>query len=216
MSFDRVAPHYRWMERLLAGEKLQQCRTAFLRECERAQTVLLVGEGHGRALEVFLRAMPGARFTYVDQSGGMLRQTRERLKRSGLPESSVQFIQNDIMEFRPEKRYDLLVTNFFLDCFPAATLAKLIPRLAKMLEADALWSLSDFQVPSSFFGGIRARAILFLAYRFFRAATGIPAGKLVPPQPFIRACGLEYLGRKNFDGNLLYAELWRTTPRAAS
>src|SRR5439155_22241467 len=32
MSFDTLAPHYRWMEFILAGKKLQRCRTAFLDE----------------------------------------------------------------------------------------------------------------------------------------------------------------------------------------
>ena len=30
MSFDRLAPHYSWMERVLAGRELHKCRTAFL------------------------------------------------------------------------------------------------------------------------------------------------------------------------------------------
>ena len=29
-SFDLLAPHYRWMEFVLAGRKLQECRTVFL------------------------------------------------------------------------------------------------------------------------------------------------------------------------------------------
>ena len=44
MSFDLLAPHYRWMEFILAGEKLQRCRTAFLDELPAARNILLVGE----------------------------------------------------------------------------------------------------------------------------------------------------------------------------
>lgn len=32
MSFDLLAPHYRWLEFVLAGNKLQRCRTAYLAE----------------------------------------------------------------------------------------------------------------------------------------------------------------------------------------
>lgn len=30
MSFDRIAPHYRWLEAILAGNVLQRARTAWL------------------------------------------------------------------------------------------------------------------------------------------------------------------------------------------
>jgi hypothetical protein len=55
MSFDRLAPHYRWLEWVLAGRKLQRCRTAFLDEIGRADATLLVGEGNGRFLGELLK-----------------------------------------------------------------------------------------------------------------------------------------------------------------
>src|SRR5712671_6722984 len=50
VNFDVLARHYRWMELVLAGEKLQRCRTAFLGEIPAARNILLLGEGHGRCL----------------------------------------------------------------------------------------------------------------------------------------------------------------------
>src|SRR5947207_3033135 len=50
MSFDLLAPHYRWMEFLLAGEKLHRGRTAFLDLIPPPEKILLAGEGHGRCL----------------------------------------------------------------------------------------------------------------------------------------------------------------------
>ena len=61
MSFDRLAPHYRWMEAVLAGGKLQRCRTAFLNEVKDARHALIVGDGNGRFLSALLRANPSVR-----------------------------------------------------------------------------------------------------------------------------------------------------------
>ncbi|MGN6555808.1 MAG: hypothetical protein ACTHLW_19040, partial [Verrucomicrobiota bacterium] len=68
MSFDILATHYRWMEFLLAGEKLQRCRTAFLDRVTAANKVLIVGEGHGRFVVEFRRRFPKPHLTILDAS----------------------------------------------------------------------------------------------------------------------------------------------------
>ena len=44
MSFDALAPNYRWLEFVLAGDKLQLCRTAFLDDIPQAGNILLLGD----------------------------------------------------------------------------------------------------------------------------------------------------------------------------
>ncbi|MEO6787625.1 MAG: class I SAM-dependent methyltransferase, partial [Chthoniobacteraceae bacterium] len=99
MSFDRLAPHYRWMEWLLAGGKLQHCRTAFLHAVPPPRSVLMVGEGNGRCLVELLRAHPDAHVTCVDASARMLDRARARLRAHGLGGSAVEFIHADIREW---------------------------------------------------------------------------------------------------------------------
>src|SRR6202008_2184922 len=81
-GFDLLAPHYRWMEWMLAGPKLQRCRTAFLHAIPSPQSVLLLGEGNGRLLVELLRRYPGAQVTCVDASARMLGCARARLRAS--------------------------------------------------------------------------------------------------------------------------------------
>ena len=73
MSFELLAPHYRWLEWVLAGNTLQRCRTAWLDRVASAPAVLLLGEGNGRFLAECRRRLPQARITCVDASGRMLR-----------------------------------------------------------------------------------------------------------------------------------------------
>ena len=65
MSFDLLAPHYRWMEWLLAGGKLQRCRTACLGMIPAPAKVLIYGEGNGRFLAALCREFPEAEVTSV-------------------------------------------------------------------------------------------------------------------------------------------------------
>jgi len=117
MSFDRLAPHYSWMEWLLAGRKLQICRTAFLQEALNAQSILLVGEGHGRFLAEICRAAPNTSISCVDASAEMNHIARRRLERAGLVHPELEFHSVPVLEFDPKRIFDLVVTQFFLDCF---------------------------------------------------------------------------------------------------
>jgi ubiquinone/menaquinone biosynthesis C-methylase UbiE len=207
MSFDRLARRYSAMEWLLAGRKLQTCRTAFLEDAARARSILLVGEGHGKFLEVLCRAAPEATISYVDASVEMGRVARARLTTH--EQNRVLFHSIPIMQFEPGQKFDLIVTHFFLDCFAEEELGAVIERLAHFLLPEAAWIIADFQVPRQGWRRWRAQAILALAYSFFRMATQLAARRLVSPQALLQAQGLNLETRLEFNFGLLYAELWK-------
>jgi SAM-dependent methyltransferase len=209
MGFDFLAPHYRWMERVLAGGKLQRCRTAWLPAVTGCQSVLLLGEGNGRFLGECVRALPNAVFTCVDASGAMLGLARERWLRRGGLDSRVTFIQADVLDWVPESScYDLVVTNFFLDCFRSEQLELLARRLAGATVQGAKWLLSDFCEPAGGWQRLRARWILSSMYAFFRATTALPARRLTPPDLALRKAGFALSQRRYFEWGLLHSDLW--------
>jgi ubiquinone/menaquinone biosynthesis C-methylase UbiE len=212
MSFERLAPHYSWMERVLAGGELHKCRTAFLDQTRAARRALLLGEGHGRFLTELRRINPEAEIDCVEESPGMIRAARERLAREGLSDERIRFHAASVTNasvLETTARFDLVGTHFFLDCFPEAVLEPLVERIAGTLSPDGIWVLSDFQIPPGGWRALRARWVLRLAYLFFRVATRLPARHLAPPQPFLLRNGLRKEGRAEFNYRLLYAELWR-------
>ena len=210
MSFDRLAPLYRWIEWLCAGEKLQRCRTACLPLIPAPRRVLLMGEGHGRSLTALLRAFPEARFTCVDASARMLDCARASLHTHGLSSHTVEFIHADIHEWpAPARQFDLVVTHFFLDCFPADQLPEVVRTLTAAATPEARWLLADFRVPAAGFAKWRARAILWSLYLFFRQTTRLSASRLTPPDPFLRQCGFVPRARHLFEWGLLHSDLWQ-------
>src|SRR6478672_3243477 len=82
MSFDILAPHYRWMEAVLAGDKLQRCRVHWLGAVQHCRRALLVGEGNGRFLQVCAERLPNTHFTVVDASPKMLREAELRWRKA--------------------------------------------------------------------------------------------------------------------------------------
>lgn len=209
MSFDRLAPHYRWMEYVLAGEKLQRCRLAWLDKVLDCRDVLVVGEGPGRFLEVCAHQLPQARIVCVDASRAMLARARAAWEKASREPERAEFIHASLPEWRsPVAAFDLVVTQFFLDCFSEPLLSQIIANLAAAAKPAARWLLADFQIPDSGFGRLRSRVVLALAYQFFRAATRLPARSLSAPDAALCARGFRRQARGTFDWGLLRSELW--------
>ena len=215
--FDRIARLYDIMEAVLAGRKLERCRMAFDAELSGIRHALLAGEGHGKFLASLLHRNPQAKITCVDASARMLDIARDRLLREHLPMDRVEFIHADILEWQAAPgTYDLIATQFFLDCFTEKQLAQVIPHLAAAGCGNARWLVTDFQIPARGWQRIRARIIHWLMYRFFRSVTNLPASALTPPQDFLRKSHFTRLSHREFEWGLLYAELWQrnTDPTA--
>ena len=208
MSFDRLAPHYRWMEAILAGELLQRCRTRWLAEVRDSHRALLAGEGNGRMLGACATALPECEFTIIDQSEAMLTQARRRWERIG-GKQQVNFQCADLRDWRVETAgFDLVITNFFLDCFTSSELPRVIANLNAAASIQSRWMVTDFCVPPSGWRRLRARLVLALAYGFFKAATGISAGQIVSPDATLSAAGFALQRREWFNHGLLHADLW--------
>ncbi|MBE2285264.1 MAG: class I SAM-dependent methyltransferase [Prosthecobacter sp.] len=209
MSFDLLAPHYRWMEAVFAGGRLQRCRTALLGTISPPRNVLIYGEGNGRFLCELLRRFPEAQVTVVEASGVMIQLARERLRNSGLARAAVRFVQADALEWMPPAAsFDFLVTCFFLDCFREDELRRLMPQIASAATSDARWLVADFQIAGDHVWCWRNRMIVRFLYAFFRWATHLSGRALIDPTPSLHAAGFVRVQRLEMSHRLLSAELW--------
>jgi ubiquinone/menaquinone biosynthesis C-methylase UbiE len=211
-DFDWLAPHYRWMEWLLAGRKLQRCRAAFLPAIPAPRRALVVGEGHGPFVAALLKAYPEVRCTCVDASARMLEAAKGQLRASEIETTRIEFVHADILNWTGTGQYDLIATHFVLDCFRPDQLDRVSTHLREMAAPGAHWLLSDFQEPAKGPAKWRARAILEMMYLFFRWATDLPASELTPPDSFLSRNGFLLQQREVFDWGLLHSDLWVLSP----
>ena len=210
MSFDVLAPHYRWIEFVSAGDKLQLCRTAFLGRIAAPANILILGEGNGRFLLECRRKYPHAKITVVDASARMLARARKRLIGQGLNCDRIEFTCADALTWTPpERAFDLIVTHFFLDCFRSKQVELLIAMLARAASPKANWLLGDFQCAPTGLPRYRSRLILWLLYRFFRLATRLPATTLTPPDIYLNQHGFKLCEREVYDWELLHSDRWQ-------
>jgi len=217
VSFDRLAPHYGWLETAAFGGALQRSRTCWIESLSAPKSALVVGEGNGRFLCELVKAHPGTSIDCVDASPRMLERARNRLVRSS-PASAenVRFLREDVRSWVPARSYDLVVTHFVLDCFRHEDVRRIVEVLARAAAPGAEWLLSEFTVPERGWSRLAARALIAVMYALFRVTAGIEAKTLVDPTPYLRQNGfVRASSRANFAG-MVRADLWaRNAPRGA-
>ena len=210
MSFDRLAPHYRWLEAVLAGGKLQQCRVAWLNEAQHCRRALVVGEGNGRFLAACAKRLPETHFTVVDSSARMLELAQTNWLHAGGTASHAAFVHAVLPGLNLSSgSFDLIVTHCVLDCFQSDQLAQVISELAELATPDATWLITDFAVPERGLARWRAQIILWLAYTFFRLTTDISACSIIAPAPWLESAGFARKRSLQKEWGLLYSELWQ-------
>lgn len=208
MSFDTLAPFYRVLELFTAGGKLQRCRTAFLGKIPVPRKILLAGEGHGRFLPECVKWYPEATIVMVDISARMLEIARRRVV-----SERVEYVCEDFLDWNgPSGEFDLIVTNFFLDCFPEDPLALVVAKLGMLATPEANWLLADFEIAPTPLAGLRSRVIVGMLYAFFQSVCGLRAKKLVPPDKAMRTAGFSQVMRETYEWGLLKSEWWQRIP----
>jgi SAM-dependent methyltransferase len=190
------------------GPLLQWCRTVHLdklRDCKRA---LILGDGDGRFLVELLKANPEVVVDSIDSSRGMLKLALNRVSETGHA-ARVRFIEADAcVNNSPEHTYDLIVTNFFLDCFTPKQLKPLVERVAAAATLDAIWLEGDFRIPARGWPRKLGQAVVSAMYLFFAFATRLRARWLIEPAPLLEAREFRLRSELSRLSGFLSSRLW--------
>jgi len=210
MSFDGVAPFYRGMERFLAGGILQKARTCHFDRLQAARSILIVGEGIGRSLEVLIPQAPLADITVVEASGGMIEVAHKRLQKGNLPTARVCWHQADIRSWDIAARsFDAVITPFVLDCFIRDDVDAVVSHIAGSVTPGGQWLHADFQIPPHGWRRARARLIHALMYRTFRTLVHLESREATPVAPYLQRSGFQLEAQAEFCARLIRSEVWR-------
>ncbi|HEX4769717.1 MAG TPA: class I SAM-dependent methyltransferase [Bryobacteraceae bacterium] len=212
MQCDRIARPYRWFEYIAFGRALERCRFRYLPAVQHCSNALLLGDGDGRFLCELAAANPAIQLDSVDSSLGMLREARQRAQRRGIANPRrIQLAHSDAFRYSlPPNRYDLVVANFFFDCFSTISVEELVKRILPACRAKAFWVISEFQQPAAGWRAWHARVWLTTMYCFFGLTTGLATRRLPNYAKVLEGAGLQLLSKTTSRTGLISAELWRT------
>ncbi len=105
--------------------------------------------------------------------------------------------------------YDLVVSHFFLDCLTTEEIRALAVKLHDAVSPSAMWIVSEFAVPCSWFGRFVARPLVWLLYRAFGLLTGLKIRRLPDHHVALRNAGFTLTRRQCWLCGLLVSEMWR-------
>jgi len=164
-----------------------------------AGKVLLVGDGDGRFLEVFLKAVDDVCVDYVDLSEGMMRLAKRRVS-----SERVRYFTEDFREWEGEK-YDAVVAHFFLDGFVEEDLGEVVEKLCVSVRSGGVMVVSDFDPNIAWWGRLWV-CVMRLFFRFFG---GVRIGEVERYDSFFKKRGLEKISEFEILKGFVYSVMFQ-------
>lgn len=120
-------------------DEMVECIIALL-ETHAPQNLLDIGAGTGSVSAQILERCPAARVTAVEPSEEMLAEAQARLQPYG---DRAELVRADIREFRPDRRYDAVLSNLVLHNLPRADKKQLLCSCRDWLEPRGCFIWGD-------------------------------------------------------------------------
>jgi ubiquinone/menaquinone biosynthesis C-methylase UbiE len=211
-NFNRLARVYRWMEWFSFGPLLWRCRCTFLDAMKDRHAALVVGDGDGRFTSHLLAENSQIAIEAIDASEAMLDQL---LVRAGKNARRVRAILADARRPIPlNRRFDLVVTHFFLDCLTTKEVESLAKNVCRKLEPGAVWIVSEFAIPDNLYGRLFALPLVSALYLAFGLLTGLEVRRLPRHREALQRAGFILIQERKRLFGLLVSEKWQAVRSA--
>lgn len=198
-GFDRLAPVYDVLARIVIGSGIRKSQLHFLNHLTTKNKLLILGGGTGWILPFILETNPTLQIDYIDMSSKMIERARKKVRE----DSQVRFIVGT-EENIPEIDYDCVITNFYLDLFNDTKLQSVIFRIKKSLGSGANWIATDFVNEKMWHVGV-----LTIMYRFFQLTTGLKTLNLPLWEQGLRIAGGTQLETKKYSMGFIKSTVLR-------
>jgi ubiquinone/menaquinone biosynthesis C-methylase UbiE len=168
--YDSIARFYDQLAKLAFGDQIIDSQVRFLRSIPDDSSVLILGGGTGWIAKELLKIKPGCSITFIDASAKMISLAKAKNYSLWANIAFVHGTEDDI----PAGHYDVVITNFFLDLFSPKELDLVLKKIKARLVLKAIWLVTDFQKPKTFWQKI----VLAFMYLFFGLVTRLKNHRL--------------------------------------
>lgn len=201
-EFNRVAPVYDPLKRVVFGSAIYRSAIQYLDEIPAGGKVLVLGGGTGEVLSALMESNPSCKIWFIEASSEMLRRAQKRVLH--LP-NEIAFIHGTERDIPEGIRFEAIHTSFFLDVFPDEELPALCNHLASVLHPDGVWLVSDFVDSGRRWHG----HLLAAMYRFFNRVSGVRTNSLPLWQEHIRNAGWQVTASRLFYAAFIKSAVYR-------
>jgi tRNA (cmo5U34)-methyltransferase len=198
-KYNIIAPYYDFLAQLVYWGSIERANTAFLDAVPANATLLIIGGGTGKSLELL---NPQLELDYLEPSSKMIGKAR---KRSSPRNTS--FILQTFEEFAPNKKYDFVVCPFFLDQFKSHDLPGILTKIDCILKPEGQVLVSDFNIPKGPFKIIK-QVLLNTTIGFFRVVTGLKIRRLENISNAMEKNNFRCTNSKAFYFGMIFSSTW--------
>jgi ubiquinone/menaquinone biosynthesis C-methylase UbiE len=161
-GFDRLAPIYDLLARIVIGKGIRTSQLHFLTHLQEKRALLILGGGTGWILPFIFKLNPTLHIDYIELSKKMI----GKAKRNARADQRIRFIEGT--EATISGKYDCIITNFYLDLFTSDELYGVVRKIKSNLQPNSCWVATDFVSDRKWHC-----IMLWIMYRFFKMTTGL-------------------------------------------
>ncbi len=206
-EYNKLAPYYDFLARLVFGKSLLRAKLHFLHLLPKRAKICLIGGGTGHVLLQLLKNNPHIQIVYLEKSSKMIALAKQKLNQNMV--AQVRFVEGDASNLDGEEKYDVIITNFFLDQFSEHRLAILMKSLNNRLQSGGLWLFTDFVLAKSSKNYWWQLPLVKFMFAFFKLTVNIESNKLPEFNLFFQALNLEINNERYFLKKLLVTRIYK-------
>lgn len=167
--YNTISPFYDSLAKLIYFNNIYKSQLANISKIPHDASVLFIGGGSGKVLNCILKNKPRVKVTYIEYSEKMLEKAKENCHYS----NQVDFVlgnENSI----PSKKFDSIITFYFLDLFELETQKQIHNLLNEHLKINGLWLVADFNPAHNWW----QKVLEYCMFLFLKWTTNIDAKRI--------------------------------------
>jgi SAM-dependent methyltransferase len=188
-QFNKIAFVYDMIAALVFGKSIKRAQEYFLKDVPDTSIVLILGGGTGWLAKELLKKKPNCRIVYIDASSKMIELARKKTGNS----AQINFIHGTEKDI-PQIKFDVVITNFFLDMFELGSLSNVTGRIKSSMEKDSIWIATDFIDEGKWW----QKMLLKLMYAFFNRVSKIESRALPDWQDAIKVQAMKGVETRSY------------------
>lgn len=198
-GFNKIASVYDRLAKTVYGNSIIDAQKYFLDKITGHSKILILGGGTGWILQEIFEHKPDVEIYYIEASSKMILLAKEKID-----DKKIHFIHGTENDIPQQIRFDVVITNFYLDLFSDDSIQSVLQKIKTSLSPKAQWIVTDFVNEKNW-----QRFLLKVMYIFFRLASNIESKKLADWENKILTVGGKEIGSKKFYKGFINTKLFQ-------
>ncbi len=195
-SYDKLAPFYDRLKKFVFGITIIEAEQVYLQHIVNKK-ILIIGGGSGEILEVIDHSNY---VWFIDSSAKMI-----EIAQSRVISERITFIQDEFpLGYDMNQKYDIIISNFFLDLFDNRELYKVIKSIKGMIDEHGQLIVTDFRRTHHLWNNF----VLWIMHLFFNVVTGLKNKSIKPLDQILVDQGFTRIDIRYFRNEMIFSGIY--------